>query len=57
MNKLPLAKRTHILTLLCEASLMRSIERIAGRSINTVDKLLRDAGEVALAYVTSTYAA
>ena len=29
---------------------MRSIERILGCSINTVDKLLRDAGEVALAY-------
>jgi hypothetical protein len=29
---------------------MRSIERIVGCSINTVDKLLRDAGKVALAY-------
>ncbi len=29
---------------------MRSIERIVGCSINTVDKLLRDAGEAALAY-------
>jgi hypothetical protein len=29
---------------------MRSIERIVGWSINTVDKLLRDAGEAALAY-------
>jgi IS1 family transposase len=50
MNKLPLAKRAQILTLLCEGSSMRSIERIVGCSINTVDKLLRDAGEVALAY-------
>ena len=50
MNKLPLAKRAQILTLLCEGSSMRSIERILGCSINTVDKLLRDAGEVALAY-------
>jgi IS1 family transposase len=50
MNKAPLAKRTQILTLLCEGSSMRSIERIVGCSINTVDKLLRDAGEVALAY-------
>jgi IS1 family transposase len=50
MNKLPLAKRAEILTLLCEGSSMRSIERIVGCSINTVDKLLRDAGEVALAY-------
>jgi IS1 family transposase len=50
MNKLPLGKRAQILTLLCEGSSMRSIERIVGCSINTVDKLLRDAGEVALAY-------
>ena len=50
MNKLPLAKRAQILTLLCEGMSMRSIERTVGCSINTVDKLLRDAGEVALAY-------
>lgn len=50
MNRLPLGKRAQILTLLCEGSSMRSIERIVGCSINTVDKLLRDAGEVALAY-------
>jgi IS1 family transposase len=50
MNKLPLAKRTQILSLLCEGSSMRSIERIVSCSINTVDKLLRDAGEVALTY-------
>jgi IS1 family transposase len=50
VNKLPVAKRTQILTLLCEGSSTRSIERIVGCSINTVDKLLRDAGEVALAY-------
>jgi IS1 family transposase len=50
MNKLPIAKRAQILTLLCEGMSMRSIERTVGCSINTVDKLLRDAGEVALAY-------
>jgi IS1 family transposase len=50
MNKLPLAKRAQILTLLCEGVSMRSIERVVGCSINTVDKLLRDAGEVALVY-------
>ena len=50
MNKLPLAKRAQILTMLCEGMSMRSIERTVGCSINTVDKLLRDAGEVALAY-------
>src|SRR5437660_10186170 len=50
MNKLPLAKRAQVLTLLCEGVSMRSIERIVGCYINTVDKLLRDAGEAALAY-------
>src|SRR5438094_659659 len=50
MNKLPLAKRAQVLTLLCEGVSMRSIERIVGCSINTVDKLLREAGEAALAY-------
>ena len=50
MNKLPLAKRAQVLTLLCEGVSMRSIERIVGCSINTVDKLLQDAGEAALAY-------
>jgi IS1 family transposase len=50
MNKLPVAKRAQILTLLCEGVSMRSIERIVGCSINTVDKLLREAGEAALAY-------
>jgi IS1 family transposase len=50
MNKMPFAKRVQILSMLCEGSSMRSIERIVGCSINTVDKLLRDAGEVALAY-------
>src|ERR1700757_5058921 len=50
MNKLSLAKRAQILTLLCGGSSIRSIERIVDCSINTVDKLLRDAGEVALAY-------
>ena len=50
MNKLPLAKRAQVLALLCEGMSMRSIERTVGCSINTVDKLLRDAGETALAY-------
>ena len=50
MNKLPLAKRAQVLELLCEGMSMRSIERVVGCSINTVDRLLRDAGEAALAY-------
>ena len=49
MNKLPLAKRTQILAMLCEGSSMRSISRIADVSINTVGKLLIEAGEACLA--------
>ena len=48
MNKLPLAKRVLILSLLCEGSSMRSISRLADVSINTVTKLLVDAGEACL---------
>lgn len=48
MNKLPLAKRTQILAMLCEGSSMRSISRVADVSINTVSKLLVEAGEAAL---------
>lgn len=46
MNKLPLAKRVQILSMLCEGSSMRSISRVADVSINTVAKLLVDAGKV-----------
>jgi IS1 family transposase len=49
MNKLPIAKRTQILTLLCEGASMRSISRVCDVSINTVSKLLVDAGEACLA--------
>ena len=49
MNKLPLAKRTQILAMLCEGSSMRSISRVADVSINTVSKLLIEAGEACLA--------
>lgn len=48
MNKLPLAKRAQILSMLCEGVSMRSISRIADVSINTVTKLLEDAGEACL---------
>jgi IS1 family transposase len=50
MNKLPLAKRTQILAMLCEGSSMRSISRVADVSINTVSKLLVEAGEACLAF-------
>ena len=44
MNKLDNAKRRLILNLLVEGSSMRSISRVADVSINTVSKLLSDAG-------------
>jgi IS1 family transposase len=44
MNKLPVAQRAQILAMLCEGSSMRSISRLADVSINTVSKLLVDAG-------------
>lgn len=49
MNKLLLAKRVQILSLLCEGSSMRLISRVCDVSINTVTKLLVDAGETCLA--------
>jgi IS1 family transposase len=48
MNKLPIEKRRQILAMLCEGSSMRSIERITGVSINTVSKILVEAGEACL---------
>lgn len=50
MNRLPLAKRVQILSMLCEGSSMRSISRVCDVSINTVSKLLADAGEACAAY-------
>jgi hypothetical protein len=50
MNKLPLAKRVQILAMLCEGSSMRSISRVADVSINTVTKLLVDAGQACAAF-------
>jgi IS1 family transposase len=46
MNKLPLAKRVQILSMLCEGSSMRSISRVADVSLNTVYSLLATAGPV-----------
>ena len=50
MNKLPLAKRIQILSMLCEGSSMRSISRVADVSINTVAKMLVDAGSACAAF-------
>ena len=44
MNKLPLEKRVQILSMMVEGSSMRAISRVADVSINTVTKLLIDAG-------------
>jgi len=49
MNKLPLARRVMILNGLWEGVSMRAISRMADVSINTVTKLLEDAGETCLA--------
>lgn len=50
MNKLPLAKRVQILSMLVEGSSMRSISRVADVSINTVSKTLIDAGRACIAF-------
>lgn len=54
MNKLPHAKRLLILNMLVEGSSMRSISRVADVSINTVEKLLSDAGEACEAFHDAT---
>ena len=45
MNKLPLAKRVQILSMLVERLSMRSISRVVDVSINTVSALLVDASK------------
>ena len=50
MNRLSLAKRVTILKMLVEGSSLRSISRVTETSINTVTKLLVDAGEACSAY-------
>src|SRR3990167_9012587 len=50
MNKLPLAKRVQVLSMLVEGSSMRSVSRVVGVSINTVTKLLVDAGTACAAF-------
>src|SRR5271170_4730034 len=50
VNKLSIATRAQILNLLVEGSSLRSISRVCDVSINTVTKLLVDAGTVCAAY-------
>ena len=50
MNKLPISKRVMIINLLVEGMSMRAISRTVGVSINTVTKLLIEAGEACAEY-------
>ncbi len=50
MNKLSSDRRATILTLLCEGSSLRAITRITGVSLDTVTKLLIDAGTACQAF-------
>ena len=50
MNKLSISKRAQILSMLVEGMSMRAITRITGVSINTVAKLLNDAGHACAAH-------
>ena len=50
MSKLSIAKRVQILSMLVEGSSMRSTSRVCDVSINTVAKLLVEAGAVCMAF-------
>lgn len=50
MNRLPREKRVRILSALVEGCSLRATSRMAGVSINTVTKLLTDAGRVCAEY-------
>lgn len=50
MNKLPRDKRVQIISLLCEGMSLRAVTRLTGVSINTVTKLLVDAGQACSDY-------
>src|SRR5437667_11938062 len=50
MSKLPLETRVRALNSLVEGSSLRSISRVCDVSINTVTKLLVDAGQVCAAF-------
>ena len=50
MNELSSAKRVHILNMLVEGMSMRATSRVAEISINTVAKLMIEAGEACAAY-------
>ena len=50
MNKLSVKTRAQMLSMLCESASMRSVSRLADVSINTVGKLLIDAGNFCAAF-------
>ena len=54
MNKLTSERRAQIITLLVEGNSLRAVTRITGTSINTVTKLLIDAGKVCSDYQDKT---
>ncbi len=54
MNKLDTKTRAQILSLLVEGTSMRAVSRLTGVSINTVSKLLVEAGRIAAAYHSRT---
>jgi transposase-like protein len=56
INKLDIKTRITILNMLVEGSSTRAISRITGVSINTVTKLLEDAGKAFAAFHDTTVA-
>ena len=50
MNRLSSAQRAAVLTLLCEGNSLRAVTRITGVSLDTVTKLLVDAGRACEAF-------
>ena len=54
MSRLSAAKRATIINLLVEGASLRSISRVTGASINTITKLLLDAGAACVAFHNAT---
>ena len=54
MNKLSTPKRVQIINMLVEGSSLRATARVSGASINTVTKLLLDAGRACEAFHNET---
>ena len=50
VNRLSTRQRATILSMLVEGSSLRSISRVTGASINTITKLLVDAGRACITY-------